>query len=72
MSHRDAPIDAGLRERSLFDVGDSFRERVGCETDTVMLVRPDDHIAAIAPMQAASAADLYRKVVGLADIKCSR
>ena len=50
VSRRDAPLDGGLRERSFFDVGDRFRLRAGCETDTVILVRPDDHIAAIIPM----------------------
>ena len=29
VSHRDAPLDGGLRERSLFDVGDRFRELMG-------------------------------------------
>ena len=51
VSHRDAPLDGGLRERSLFDVGGRFRQLLGCPTDTVVLVRPDDHIAAIAPMR---------------------
>jgi len=60
ISRRDAPLDGGLRDRSYFDVGDRFRVRAGCETDTVMLVRPDDHIAAIAPMREASIAELYR------------
>ena len=50
VSRRDAPLDCGLRDRSLFDVGDKLRMRAGCETDTVVLVRPDDHIAAILPM----------------------
>lgn len=62
VSRRDAPIDSGLRERSLFDVGDRFRERAGCEPDTVMLVRPDDHIAAIAPMRDGLVDDLYAKI----------
>src|SRR5216684_698692 len=44
ISRRDAPLDGGLRDRCYFDVGDRFRARAGCETDTVMLVRPDDHI----------------------------
>ncbi len=61
VTRRDAPIDSGLRERSLFDVGDKFRERAGCVPDTVMLVRPDDHIAAIAPMRAGLVEDIYRK-----------
>ena len=72
VSHRDAPLDSGLRDRALFDVGGRFRERTGCPTDTVILVRPDDHIAAIAPMRTARAADLYRKVVGRADEVKSR
>jgi 3-(3-hydroxy-phenyl)propionate hydroxylase len=64
VSHRDAPLDGGLRDRALFDVGDRFRQLMGCPTDTLVLVRPDDHIAAIASMQTARAADLYRTVVG--------
>ena len=61
VSRRDAPIDSGLRERSLFDVGDKFRQRAGCETDTVMLIRPDDHIAAIVPMREGVIDDIYRQ-----------
>lgn len=64
VSHRDAPLDGGLRERSLFDVGGRFRQLMGCADDTLVLVRPDDHIAAIASMHAASAEDLYRRQVG--------
>lgn len=65
VSRRDAPLDSGLRERSLFDVGDRFRQRAGCETDTIILVRPDDHIAAIVPMRAGIAEDIYRKITGM-------
>jgi 3-(3-hydroxy-phenyl)propionate hydroxylase len=61
VSRRDAPLDGGLRQRCYFDVGDRFRRRAGCEPDTVMLVRPDDHIAAIAPMRDANVAELYGK-----------
>jgi len=64
VSHRDAPLDGGLRERSLFDVGDRFRQLMGCPSDTLVLVRPDDHIAALAAMGGARAQDLYRQVVG--------
>jgi 3-(3-hydroxy-phenyl)propionate hydroxylase len=67
VSHRDAPLDGGLRARSLFDVGGRFRALMGCPNDTLVLVRPDDHIAAITSMQAARAADLYRRVVGRTD-----
>ena len=63
VSRRDAPLDSGLRERSLFDPGDRFRQRAGFPTDTVVLVRPDDHIAAVAPMRDGAAEELYRKAV---------
>lgn len=61
VSRRDAPLDGGLRDRCYFDVGDRFRQRAGCAADTVVLIRPDDHIAAIAPMKDADVAALYRK-----------
>jgi len=61
VSRRDAPLDGGLRQRCYFDVGDRFRLRAGCETDTVMLVRPDDHIAAIVPMRDANVVELYAR-----------
>jgi 3-(3-hydroxy-phenyl)propionate hydroxylase len=64
VSHRDAPLDGGLRERSLFDVGGRFHQLMGCPRDTLVLVRPDDHIAAMTPMGGISAEALYRKVVG--------
>jgi 3-(3-hydroxy-phenyl)propionate hydroxylase len=64
VSRRDAPLDSGLRERSLFDIGDRFRQRAGCDTDTVILVRPDDHIAAIVPMQEGIVEDIYGKITG--------
>ena len=63
VSRRDAPLDSGLRERSLFDVGDRFRQRAGFAADTVVLVRPDDHIAAVAPLRDGMAEELYRKAV---------
>jgi 3-(3-hydroxy-phenyl)propionate hydroxylase len=66
VSHRDAPLDGGLRDRSLFDVGDRFRQMVGCPRDTLILVRPDDHIAAMASMGAARAEELYRQQVAQA------
>jgi 3-(3-hydroxy-phenyl)propionate hydroxylase len=63
VSRWDAPLDSGVRDRSLFDVGDQFRIRSGCGLDTVVLIRPDDHIAAILPMKAAIMEDLYRRIV---------
>ncbi|MBR0725505.1 FAD-dependent monooxygenase [Bradyrhizobium manausense] len=53
VSRRDAPFDSGLRHRSLLDVGDTLRARLGCSIDTTVLIRPDDHVAAILPMTSA-------------------
>ena len=63
ISRRDAPLDSGVRHLSFFDVGDRFRQQVGCPIDTVVLVRPDDHIAAIVPMRSGIAEELYAKIV---------
>lgn len=64
VSRRDAPLDSGVRERSLFDVGDKFRKRAGCAADTVMLIRPDDHIAAILPMRDGAVEEVYARITG--------
>jgi 3-(3-hydroxy-phenyl)propionate hydroxylase len=56
VSRRDAPLDSGLRERSLFDIGDRFRQRAGCDTD--------DHIAAIVPMRQGIVEDIYGNITG--------
>ena len=47
VSRWDAPLDSGLRDRALLDPGGTFERRIGCRPDTLVLVRPDDHIAAI-------------------------
>ena len=60
----DAPLDAGLRQRCLFDPGDSLFFRVGCAPGTCVLIRPDEHIAALAPIRPGVAAELYRRCVG--------
>lgn len=65
VSRWDAPHDSGLRPRSLLDVGELFRARIGCPPDTVVLVRPDDHVAAVLPMHGGlSAAAAYLRIVG--------
>jgi 3-(3-hydroxy-phenyl)propionate hydroxylase len=64
VSRRDAPLDSGLRERSLFDVGDRFRQRAGCAPGTMIFVRPDDHIAAIVPMRTGVAEEIYERITG--------
>ena len=49
VSRWDAPFDTGLRDRALFDPADRVRRRLGLEQDAVVLLRPDDHVAAILP-----------------------
>jgi 3-(3-hydroxy-phenyl)propionate hydroxylase len=63
VSRWDAPLDSGIRDRCLLDVGDRLLQRVGCPPDTVVLVRPDDHVAAIQPMGAGAVEGLYRRIV---------
>jgi 3-(3-hydroxy-phenyl)propionate hydroxylase len=63
VSRWDAPLDSGVRDRCLLDVGDRLLQRVGCPPDTVVLVRPDDHVAAIQPMGTGAVEGLYRRIV---------
>ena len=63
VSRWDAPLDSGLRARSLLDVGDRLFMRVGCPADTLVLIRPDDHVAAIMPIREGLATELYRQIV---------
>ena len=64
VSRWDAPLNSGLRRRALFDVGDRFKQRLGCGDDTIVLVRPDDHVAAILPFKRGAVADVYAKILG--------
>ena len=64
VSRWDAPLDSGLRDRALLDVGGRLFKRIGCPPDTLVLVRPDDHIAAMMPIKQGLAEDLYRRIVG--------
>ena len=64
ISRWDAPHDSGLRDRSLFDPGSIATSRYGVPPETVVLVRPDGHIAAVAPLRAGVAEELYSKVTG--------
>jgi 3-(3-hydroxy-phenyl)propionate hydroxylase len=65
VSRWDAPLDSGLRDRALLDVGNRLFKRIGCPPDTLVLVRPDDHIAAIVPMREELAEELYRRITGV-------
>lgn len=65
VSRWDAPLDSGLRERALFDPGGQVQARLGVPDGSVLLLRPDEHVAGIAPPSAGPgmATELYRRVV---------
>jgi len=63
VSNWDAPLDSGLRNRALLDVGNMLFKSLGCAEDTVILVRPDDHVAAILPMQDGAVHAAYRSIL---------
>jgi 3-(3-hydroxy-phenyl)propionate hydroxylase len=58
-----------LRERSLFDPGSRVQGRFGVASDTVVLIRPDSHVAAIVPFDPTSdvdaVAELYAAITGV-------
>jgi 3-(3-hydroxy-phenyl)propionate hydroxylase len=64
VSRWDAPLDAGFRDRALLDPGDRLFKRLGILPDTVVLLRPDEHVAGMAPMDDGAAAQLYEQAVG--------
>jgi 3-(3-hydroxy-phenyl)propionate hydroxylase len=64
VSRWDAPFDSGLRDRSLLDVGGRATRRLGLPVDTMVLVRPDQHVAAVAPMTEGAATHAYQRVTG--------
>ncbi|MNZ38189.1 Pentachlorophenol 4-monooxygenase [compost metagenome] len=63
VSRWDAPLDSGLRDISLFDPGDALRKRLGIEDDCVVLVRPDDYVAAMLPAGERDVQDVYGSIV---------
>jgi 3-(3-hydroxy-phenyl)propionate hydroxylase len=66
VSRWDAPLDSGLRDRCLFDPGDRLRQRLQCAPDTVVILRPDDHVAAILPLSEGAVHAFYDKLLGKA------
>jgi len=68
VSRFDAPHDSGLREHSLLDPGNALMLRLKVPANTLILVRPDEHIATIVPMngEANQAAKLYEQITGCA------
>ena len=68
VSRWDAPLDSGLRDRALFDPADRVRRRLGVDDDTLVLLRPDAHVAAIVPFDPSTDEDpagrLYAHITG--------
>lgn len=71
VSRWDAPHDSGLRDRALFDPAERVKRRFGVPDDTLVLLRPDAHVAAIVPLDPASAEDvagaLYARITGIGE-----
>jgi 3-(3-hydroxy-phenyl)propionate hydroxylase len=64
VSRWDAPLDSGLRERSLFDPASRVQRRFGVDQDTVVLIRPDSHVAAIVPFDPSADDDVVGALYG--------
>lgn len=64
VSRWDAPLDSSLRPNALLDPGNRLFERLGIAANTLVLVRPDDHIAAICPMGSTTVDALYEAATG--------
>lgn len=60
VSRWDAPHDSGLRDAALFDPAERVRRRLGVGDDTLVLLRPDAHVAAIVPFDPAGGEDVAR------------
>lgn len=65
VSRWDATRDSPIRERALLDSGNLITQRYGCAANTMVLVRPDDHIAAIEPMTPSLAETAYRAALSI-------
>lgn len=66
--HRfDAPLETGLRERALMDPGGTLTKKLGVPGEHYVLLRPDGHVAAIAPFrQASDVVHAYDRYLGTA------
>jgi len=65
VSRWDAPLDTGLRPRALFDVGSRLLHQLGIVEETIVLVRPDDHVAAVIPMGTKAVESIYKSICGV-------
>lgn len=68
VSRWDAPFGTKLRERALFDPAERVRRRLGVPDNTLVLARPDGHVAAVRPFDPRSsepiAETLYAQITG--------
>jgi 3-(3-hydroxy-phenyl)propionate hydroxylase len=68
VSRWDAPLDSGLRDRALFDPAERVQRRFAVPSDTLVLLRPDAHVAAIVPFDPHDDEDvagrLYAEITG--------
>ncbi|GAA1328117.1 FAD-dependent monooxygenase [Leucobacter albus] len=68
VSRWDAPENTGLRPQSLFDPGERATRTLGVPENTLVLLRPDGHVAAIEPWDPrdpshhARGAQAYRRI----------
>jgi 3-(3-hydroxy-phenyl)propionate hydroxylase len=62
VSRWDAPLDGMVRDRSLFDPGDRVRSRLGVDHGTVVLLRPDGHVAAVIADEPNGATEAYEAI----------
>ena len=67
VSRRDAPLTSDRRQLSILDIGDKLKNRMGVTDNTVVLVRPDEHIVAIAQIEHNTAQALYEQAITLND-----
>ena len=68
VSRWDAPLQSEIRHRSILDVGDRLFEKLGIPPNTIILVRPDDHVAAILPMTDGIVARTYNTLTGMSHV----
>lgn len=70
VSRWNAPLTSALRAQSLFDPGDRLLSRLGLAENSVVLIRPDGHVAAIEafdpdnPVIDDTIAQHYRSIIG--------
>lgn len=68
--HRfDAPMETGLRQRTLLDQGGLLSKKLGVPSGHFVLLRPDGHVATLAPFTASSAVvRAYTRYAGIAEL----